>query len=412
MAKNGSMEVVDVSEALRMVAADVPERGRMFYLVDARCDFLPEAKEFLDWKAATNRAPATIKAYCSRLYWYYSFLAQRQLNVLEATPVHLTEFVIWLCNPYRDIDAISPIHQPSPMSATYVNLILQAVGALYRFLLHRGCLTTSPVAYIDVPRGKWLKERDLLAHTRRGRAVVQRMDLKLKEPVRLPPTVSEQDFQTFLSSIHIGEDPNGDPTGFRDRLLCLMLKDGGFRLGELLGMRMEDLAFGKQGVHVRFRPDNENGARAKAGYGHDRFVHVPPDVLGLLDVYITEVWIEANPRTDHLWVVLRKEAKSRDGASTFGAALSMAAVEKMFQHYSSKSGVTLHPHVLRHTHATSLVRSYLAEGQPVDWKFVQERLGHGSVVTTMQTYTHLTNEDRRQAYEAYLKKKRKSHESP
>ena len=93
----------------------------------------------------------------------------------------------------------------------------------------------------------------------------------------------------------MGQDPNGDPPGFRDRLLCLMLKEGGFRIGELLGMRMEDLEFGKQGVHVRFRPDNENGARAKAGYGHDRFVHLPTDVLGLLDVYITEVWIEANP---------------------------------------------------------------------------------------------------------------------
>jgi integrase/recombinase XerD len=43
-----------------------------------------------------------------------------------------------------------------------------------------------------------------------------------------------------------------------------MLKEGGFRLGELLGMHLEDLDFGKQGVHVRFRPDNENGARARA----------------------------------------------------------------------------------------------------------------------------------------------------
>src|SRR5260370_12412942 len=35
---------------------------------------------------------------CSRLLWYYRFLAQRKLNVLEATPADLTEFVIWLCN--------------------------------------------------------------------------------------------------------------------------------------------------------------------------------------------------------------------------------------------------------------------------------------------------------------------------
>ncbi len=399
----------EASEAPRMIAADVPDRGRMYYLVDSEYDFIPDAKGFLDWKAATNRAPATMKAYCSRLLWYYRFLWQRDLSVLEATPADLTEFVIWLCNPYRDVAAVSTIHQPSPLTASSVNLILQVVGAFYHFLVRRGKLSESPIRYVDVPRGKWLTERDLLAHTRRGRAVVQRMELKLKEPDRLPPTVSEQDFQTFIDSIHLGKDPNSDPTGFRDRLLCLMLKEGGFRIGELLGMRMDDLEFGKQGVHVRFRPDNENGARAKAGYDNDRFVHLPTDVLGLLDVYITEVWIEASPYTDYLWIVLNKRAKSREGQSTYGTALTIAAVEKVFQHYSKKSGVILHPHVLRHTHATALVRSYLQDGEPVDWKFVQERLGHASVVTTMQTYTHLTNEDRKQAYDRYQKKRRAKH---
>jgi len=174
---------------------------------------------------------------------------------------------------------------------------------------------------------------------------------------------------------------------------------------------MEDLEFGKQGVHIRFRPNNENGARAKAGYGNDRFVHLPTYVLGLLDVYITEIWIEAAPCTDHLWIVLNKRAKSREGRSTYGTALNVATVEKVFQHYSQKSGVPLHPHVLRHTHATSLVRSYLQDGEPVDWKFVQERLGHASVVTTMQTYTHLTNEDRKHAYARYQQKRRTTHAS-
>jgi integrase/recombinase XerD len=339
--------------------------------------------------------------------WYYRFLAQRSLSVFDAIPADLTEFVIWLCNPYRDVQSVSPIHQPSPLTATSVNPILQAVGSLYRFLVQRGLLGSSPVVYIDVPRGKWLAERDLLAHTRRGVATVQRMELKLKEPNRLLPIISEEDFQIFINSLHIGEDANEDPTGFRDRLLCLMLKEGGLRIGELLGMRMDDLAFGEHGVHIRFRSNNENGARAKAGYSRDRFVHLPDDVLGLLDIYLTEVWIEANPQTDHLWIVLKKEAKDRDGQSTYGMALTTATVEKMFQHYSKKTSITLHPHMLRHTHATSLVRSYLRDGETVDWKFVQERLGRASVVTTMQTYAHLVDEDRKQAYDTYLEKRKR-----
>jgi integrase/recombinase XerD len=391
----------------RMVEALLPDRGRMFYLIDAKLDFIPEVKEFLDWKAATRRAPATIEAYCFRLCWFYRFLDQRGLNILEATPADLTEFVIWLCNPHRDVANLLVKHEPRPLQETSINLVLQAVGALYHFLVRRGILASSPMVYVEVPKGKWLTERDLLAHTRRGSTMVQRMELKLKKPNRLLPTISEKDFQVFLDSIHIDQKPNNDPCGFRDRLICLMLKEGGFRLGELSGMRLEDLAFGEQGVHVRFRANNENGARAKSGYGHDRFVHLPTDVLGLLDVYITEVWIEANPRTDHLWIVLKKEAKDRDGHARFGAALTLDAVEKMFQHYSKKSGVTIYPHALRHTHASELVRSYLRDGEPVDWKFIQERLGHASVVTTMQTYTHLTGEDRKLAYDSYLERKKR-----
>lgn len=333
----------------RMVAADVPGRGRMFYLIDDDLTFLPEVKEFLDWKAATRRAPASLKAYCYRLAWFYRFLRQRSLPVLNVTPADLTEFVIWLCNPYRDVQEGSTPPKPRPIQATSINLILQAVGALYHFLVRRGQLNESPILYAEVPRGKWLTERELLAHTRKASQKVQRMELKLKEPETILETVADKDFQAFVDSIHLEEVPNDDPSGLRDRLICLMLKEGGFRIGELLGMRMEDLEFGKQGVHVRFRPDNENEARAKAGYGRDRFVHLPADILGLLDVYIPEVWIEAAPCTDHLWIVLKQSAKDRDGQSTFGTALTVSTVEKMFQHYSRKSGVRIHPHTLRHT---------------------------------------------------------------
>ena len=129
----------------RMVAADIPGQGRMYYLIDDQLDFIAEVREFLDWKMATKRAPATIKAYCFRLSWYYRFLTQKNLDIFQVTPADLTEFVIWLCNPYRDAQTIVPIHQQSPLTATSVNLILQAVGSLYHFLVRarQACLLSS-----------------------------------------------------------------------------------------------------------------------------------------------------------------------------------------------------------------------------------------------------------------------------
>lgn len=85
----------------KIVAANTPDRGPMWYLVNENLDFVSEVKLFLDWKAATGHAPATIKAYYSRLLWFYRFLAQQQLQIDEVTAAHLTEFVIWLQHPER-----------------------------------------------------------------------------------------------------------------------------------------------------------------------------------------------------------------------------------------------------------------------------------------------------------------------
>jgi integrase/recombinase XerD len=379
----------------------------MFYLVDSQLDFIPEVKQFLDWKAATGHAPATIKAYCARLLWFYRFLATRQLCSTQVTPGDVTEFVLWLRHPWRDGHDAQDA-RPHPLQISTINQITQAVGTLYDFLLRRHLISQSPVASETIATSASAAERDLLAHTRRHR-LTQRREVRIKEPVRLPATISEEAFHTFVQSIGCAGEPQADPSGFRDRLLCLLLKEGGFRLGELLGMHVEDLDFGQQAILVRFRPENENAARAKSGYGRDRLVHLPATLLGLLDVYLTEVWVEAAPRTTHLWIVLNKGARNMAGEPTCGTALSLGATENMFQHYSKKSGIRLHPHQLRHTHATDLVRSYLRAGQPVDWKFIQERLGHASVVTTMQTYTHLLAEDHRQAYEAFVAKREARH---
>jgi len=64
------------------------------------------------------------------------------------------------------------------------------------------------------------------------------------------------------------------------------------------------------------------------------------------------------PHPTHLWVVTKKEACTREGSATVGTALTVAACAKMFEHNSQKSGIKIHPHMLRHTHATELVRSY------------------------------------------------------
>lgn len=66
--------------------------------------------------------------------------------------------------------------------------------------------------------------------------------------------------------------------------------------------------------------------------------------------------------------------------------------------------------MLRHTHATELAREYISKGEQINWKYISKRLGHSSVMTTMEIYAHLKPEDYKKEYERlqeYKKQKRK-----
>ena len=54
------------------------------------------------------------------------------------------------------------------------------------------------------------------------------------------------------------------------------------------------------------------------------------------------------------------------------------------------------PHMLRHTHATELIKAGWGMAH------VQQRLGHRNIQTTINTYVHLSNDDLKEKYKAYL----------
>jgi integrase/recombinase XerD len=351
--------------------------GRRLYLVDASLAFIPPVKQYLDYLAALEKSPHTLEHYCRHLKHLFTFLEERQREWDDVTPDDIVQFMQWLRTPRP---SAAPAPPQSPRTERTVNTILTAVSSFYRYHVQRGTILTHPLIYDQVPT-RFSSFKPFLVHFSRGTTLARA--LKLKEPRKRVKTISDTEFQRFFQATD----------NLQFRCMLLLMRQGGLRVGEVLGLLIQDLEFHRNGVWVRRRAGLANGALAKGlTAGEARFVDLPPSVMALLDHLLLQHTFD----TDHLFVVRQSTARDAAGQPTYGSPLDHAAVKALFRHYSRKSGVTLHAHMLRHTHATELIRAGW------DASYVQKRLGHAHVQTTLNTYVHLTDEDLTQKWRAYL----------
>lgn len=177
---------------------------------------------------------------------------------------------------------------------------------------------------------------------------------------KLPAIMSEGEIQRIINACE-----DGTPIGKRDRSYIELAYGAGMRASELCSVRLRDL-------------DRQNGIVYAWGKGEkERVIPYIGSVRRVVDEYIEhyrplldkhkEEWLflSRNGRKLHretLWVILRKRGTA-------------AGVSK----------TRLHPHVLRHTFATHLLRNGM------DQRTLQELLGHSSIMTT-EKYTHLDTE--------------------
>jgi integrase/recombinase XerD len=163
----------------------------------------------------------------------------------------------------------------------------------------------------------------------------------------------------------------------RDRLLLTLLREAGLRIGEALGLRHEDIDARRGQIDVVVRV-NSNGARAKTW---ERRVPVSAAVIRLYSDYLHIEYGTLD--SDYVFVVL--------SGVRAGWPLDYPGVDRLVRRLRVASGVRFTPHELRHTYATDLLRRGVAV------EVVQKLLGHASISTTIDTYSHLDIEDARRA---------------
>lgn len=162
------------------------------------------------------------------------------------------------------------------------------------------------------------------------------------------------------------------PVGLRDLAIIELLYATGVRVGELVGLDIDDLDDGRRVVRV---------------FGKGRKERTVP--YGAPAAAALEAWLhDGRPRL----------VRAGSGAALFvgarGGRIDQRAVRRLVhERIAAVPGAPdIGPHGLRHTAAT-----HLLEGG-ADLRSVQELLGHASLATT-QRYTHVSTDRLRRAYQ-------------
>jgi len=194
----------------------------------------------------------------------------------------------------------------------------------------------------------------------------------------LPPVLRADEAGALIrAAAELADD--GSAVGLRDVAMLELLYATGIRVGELVGLDVDDIDHDRRVVRVQ-----RNVVRVFGKGRKERTVPYGDPAARALDA----------------WLVRGRPALVTDGA---GGALFLGARGRRIDQRAVRTLVhrriadvpgapDIGPHGLRHTAAT-----HLLEGG-ADLRSVQELLGHASLATT-QLYTHVTTDRLRRAYQ-------------
>ena len=191
-----------------------------------------------------------------------------------------------------------------------------------------------------------------------------------KKHKTLPPVLRADEAESLIrAAADLADD--GSPMGLRDVAMLELLYATGARVGELVGLDLDDVDTERRVVRVfgKGRKERSVPYGIPAGRAVDRWVRLGRPVLRVEGAGAA-LFLGARGRRIDQRVV--RELVHRRIAEVPGAP-------------------DIGPHGLRHTAAT-----HLLEGG-ADLRSVQELLGHASLATT-QLYTHVTTDRLRKAY--------------
>jgi integrase/recombinase XerD len=364
--------------AERAVAAD----GSAYWVVvDESFDLHVEACAFLTGLRSAGRAYNTERTYSGRIALYLSYCATYGVDWTRPSLPQLAAMLRWLVDEPLPPRGRRPRLEPRYRSEGTASAVMGTVGEFLTWCALQGWVAPSVVSL--------LVETKYLRYTPPGfdpgedgqNRTVQGRRIKFRVAVPGYEWLTDEEIEQLVAQTRHA----------RDRFLIRLMAATGMRIGETLGLRREDMhllpdsrALGCRvsdaHVHVRRRL-NSNGAYAKSV--HPRWIPVDEEIVELYTLYRYERdAVSEAAESDMVFVNLFRPP--------LGGAMKYPNTFELFQRLAAGAGFTARPHMLRHSAITGWVRS------DVPRDVAQEMAGHVSP-TSMDPYTHATEQDKRDA---------------
>ena len=288
----------------------------------------PELMEFISYLAVeAGLSLNTQDAYKRDLSGLMRFLKKREggKGVEGARPL--------LDASSEDITSYLSSLKRRGLSSRSIARALTTFRVFYKFFLKEEKISASPCVLIDMPR----------------------------LTKALPRFLSLDEVEELLES-----PPNDTPRGVRDRVMLEVLYATGFRVSELINVKLNDL-------------DMQRGIISTIGKGtKERLVPIGEEAMKWIKRYMdgARKTILKERDSGYLFVTNRAEPMTRQNFWT------------IIKKHALVAGIDrelIKPHALRHSFATHLLQ------RGVDLRHLQAMLGHSDISTT-QIYTHVVSE--------------------
>lgn len=335
----------------------------IWLMLDENYQVVAPIQQYLTF-LTTTKSPNTVKSYAQDLKYWWEFLAHKCLDWREINVSDMEDFAYWLwvggdafkVVPMQSVEAIR--------SEKTVNHAITAVTNFYEYHIANKTIEFKQFERFYMPRGISRRgSRGLLTGIAKAKPIKQKL-VKLKEKKKFPGCLTEEQVETLVNACN----------SIRDKLIILMFNGTGMRKGELLSLMHDDVGdFNQNYVRVVKRDDNPNGSRVK---GAERTIPVISELLKMYNDYL--IYEYPDTESQYVFVNIWK--------GKVGQPMNPYVVNTMFRRLSEKTGIHIYPHLFRHTYATRLIKAgYAAER-------VKYLLGHASIQTTLDVYSHVINE--------------------